>query len=179
MKWALSQLKKSRDGIFQLDETVNLTEFLQANHQDVRDASPVHVTGSLDVAANQVAAHIKLTGEWILPCARTLVDVHVPYEITAEETFVKTEEALADESFHLMEKDTVDLTPVVEELLLVEIPMQVFSEEALDDTALPKGEEWALKTEEQLLKEQAEKQPKVDPRLAGLADFFDKNQESE
>lgn len=71
----------------------------------------------------------------------------------------------------------VDLTPVVEELLLVEIPMQVFSEDALEMSNLPRGKEWEMKTEEGNLLEQIAKEPKVDPRLAGLANFFDEKKE--
>lgn len=76
-----------------------------------------------------------------------------------------------------MEQDMVDLTPVVEELLLVEIPMQVFSEDALEMSNLPRGKEWEMKTEEGNLLEQIAKEPKVDPRLAGLANFFDEKKE--
>ncbi|EUJ32063.1 hypothetical protein MFLO_07757 [Listeria floridensis FSL S10-1187] len=94
------------------------------------------------------------------------------------ETFVKSASQIQDESFHLIEKDTVDLVPVLEELLLVEIPMQVFSEEALDEAELPKGEDWEVKTEDELLEEQASEAPKVDPRLAGLADFFNDKKEN-
>lgn len=67
--------------------------------------------------------------------------------------------------------------PVVEELLLVEIPMQVFSEDALEMSNLPRGNEWEMKTEEGNLLEQIAKEPKVDPRLAGLANFFDEKKE--
>ncbi|HDU1145003.1 TPA: DUF177 domain-containing protein, partial [Listeria monocytogenes] len=86
-------------------------------------------------------------------------------------------EQVLDESWHVMEQDMVDLTPVVEELLLVEIPMQVFSEDALEMSNLPRGKEWEMKTEEGNLLEQIAKEPKVDPRLAGLANFFDEKKE--
>lgn len=112
-----------------------------------------------------------------LPCARRLEDVIYPYEVHATETFVKFKEQVLDESWHVMEQDMVDLTPVVEELLLVEIPMQVFSEDALEMSNLPRGKEWEMKTEEGNLLEQIAKEPKVDPRLAGLANFFDEKKE--
>ncbi|SQC66948.1 Uncharacterized ACR, COG1399 [Listeria fleischmannii subsp. fleischmannii] len=177
MKWSLSQLKKYRDGEFEIDETIDLTEFLKENNHDVREASPVHVTGTFEIKRDEVIAHLTITGEWTLPCARTLKDVIYPYEIKTIETFVKNKDQVQDESWHLMDQDTVDLVPVLCELLLVEIPMQVFSEETDEESALPKGNDWELQTEETFAREKAKNEPKTDPRLAGLADFFNEKKE--
>ncbi|MBC1997977.1 DUF177 domain-containing protein [Listeria marthii] len=177
MKWSISQLKKYRDSNFTINEKADLKKFFQENNIDVRDASPVQVTGELIVHPEEVTANLTMKGEWTLPCARTLEDVVYPYEVHATETFVKSKEQVLDESWHVMEQDMVDLTPVVEELLLVEIPMQVFSEDALEMSKLPRGNEWEMKTEEGNLLEQIAKEPKVDPRLAGLANFFDEKKE--
>lgn len=177
MKWSLSQLKKYRNEPFKINEQVDLTEYLKANNQDVRGASPVTVQGGLEMQGNDVVASLNISGSLVLPCARTLVDVVWSYEIHSIETFVTSKEDLQDESFHLMEKDTVDLTPVVEELLLVEIPMQVFSDEVTGSEELPQGKDWELKTEDDFVQEEALKKPKVDPRLAGLADFFDEKKD--
>ncbi|WP_163655783.1 DUF177 domain-containing protein [Listeria sp. PSOL-1] len=178
MKWSLSQLKKSADDRLKIDEMVDLKSFLQKSNKDVRDASLVHVVGEQRIKNNEVTADFTLSGTWTLPCARTLVDVVYPYEIFAHETFVQKKEQLMDESWHLIEQDRIDLLPVIEELLLVEIPMQVFSEEALNEKDLPKGNDWELKTEEENLAERKKNEPKVDPRLANLADFFNKDQDS-
>ncbi len=177
MKWSLSQLKKYRDGEFKINETIDLTDFLKENNHDVRAASPVHVTGKFEIKRDEVTAHLTIAGEWTLPCARTLTDVFYPYEIQAVETFVKNRDQVLDESWHVMEQDTVDLVPVVSELLLVEIPMQVFSDEATHENSLPKGRDWELQTEEKFASEKAKNEPKVDPRLAGLADFFNEKED--
>ncbi|PZF89408.1 DNA-binding protein [Listeria ivanovii] len=177
MKWSISQLKKYRDSNFTINEKADLKKFFQENNIDVRDASPVEVTGELIVHPEEVVANLTMKGEWTLSCARTLEDVVYPYEVHASETFVKSKEQVLDESWHVMEQDMVDLTPVVEELLLVEIPMQVFSEEALVMDKLPRGTEWEMKTEDADLLEKIANEPKVDPRLAGLADFFGEKKE--
>ncbi|VEI32544.1 Uncharacterized ACR, COG1399 [Listeria grayi] len=176
MKWSMIQLRKQPENLLEIDEKVDLEEFLKANNPDVRKATPVHVTGNLQVSQDSVTATLRLQGEWTLPCARTLVDVQVPYDIHSIESFTKSTAQLLDESWHLMEQDIVELTPVVEELLLVEIPMQVFSSDA-DSETLPKGKEWELQTEEQNLAAKEQAAPKVDPRLAGLAQFFDEEKE--
>ncbi|MNG37517.1 hypothetical protein D3C84_1248960 [compost metagenome] len=54
------------------------------------------------------------------------------------------------------------------ENIILEIPIQIFSDEASTEAPM-KGQDWQVITE----KEQTEK---VDPRLAGLAKFFDKQQ---
>ena len=68
------------------------------------------------------------------------------------------------------------LTPVFEELVLLELPLQVFSEEAKDmNTAEGKG--WSFATDEEYNARLQDEETKVDPRLAGLANLFDKKDE--
>ncbi|MFW6616842.1 YceD family protein, partial [Listeria monocytogenes] len=127
MKWSISQLKKYRDSNFTINEKADLKKFFQENNIDVRDASPVQVTGELIVHPEEVTANLTMRGEWTLTSARTLEEVIYPYEVHATETFVKSKEQVLDESWHVMEQDMVDLNPVVAEILRVEIPMQDLS----------------------------------------------------
>ncbi|PNB77236.1 hypothetical protein C1X30_29560, partial [Pseudomonas sp. FW305-BF6] len=85
------------------------------------------------------------------------------------ETFFTTSEWKSeDENFHILEGDVLDLTPVIEEIILAEIPLQVFAEDTEGkETAPTSGTDWEVR-------EHVEKEQKIDPRLAGLAKFFDK-----
>jgi uncharacterized protein len=103
-----------------------------------------------------------------LPCARTLVDVPYPFEINATETFLLNVNADYEEDaeVRVVEGETVDLQPLIQELIIVEIPLQVFSENQQAAGAAPQsGKDWEVVTEE-------EQQEKVDPRLAVLENFF-------
>ncbi|WP_231686864.1 YceD family protein [Bacillus sp. JCM 19034] len=59
------------------------------------------------------------------------------------------------------------MKPVIEEAVLLEIPIQVFAENVSKPIAPPEGKHWELVTEEK-------KENRIDPRLADLAKFFEK-----
>lgn len=76
---------------------------------------------------------LHVEGTLVLPCARTLVDVHYPVDLKSTETFLlepSDYEGAEDEEVHVAENEVIDLIPVMKELILLDIPMQVFSEEA-------------------------------------------------
>jgi uncharacterized protein len=72
-----------------------------------------------------------------------------------------------EEEMHQLKGDVIDLMPVIREILLLEVPMQVFCEDDESKDGAPQsGKDWEVIREK-------EKQQKVDPRLAGLAKFFE------
>ncbi|RFU60326.1 DUF177 domain-containing protein [Bacillus sp. V59.32b] len=173
MEWTISQLQKIREKELQLDETVDVSDLKERDKQ-IRDVSPIKVTGRADISSSKVTFHLHLSGQFILPCSRTLVDVKYPIDIDTTETFLLNAASydLEDDDVTVLKGDVVDLIPVIKENLLLEIPMQVFCEDARSEDAAPQsGNDWAVVTEE-------ESKQKVDPRLASLANFFDNNKES-
>lgn len=173
MKWTISQLQKIRDKHLQIDEIVDVTDIKERDPQ-IRDVSPMKVTGRADIGSTKVTFHLHLSGKFILPCSRTLVDVNYPIDIETTETFLfKTAGIEYDgDDVTIVEGDVVDLLPVIKENLLLEIPMQVFCEDVnLEEAAPQSGNDWTVISEE-------ENKQKVDPRFAKLADFFENNKES-
>lgn len=173
MKWTISQLQKNRDKNLQLDELVDVLDIKERDKQ-IRDVSPIRVTGRADINSTEITFHLHLTGELTLPCSRTLVDVKYPIDIDTKETFLLKADGnhFYGEDVTVVEGDVVDLIPVIKENLLLEIPMQVFCEDVDPNEAAPRsGKDWAVISEE-------ETKHKVDPRFAKLADFFDNNKES-
>lgn len=161
----------------EINEIIDISEALKNRDPQIRDVSPIHVTGSANVTSEKVTFLLHVTGKLILPCSRTLVDVDYPIDVKSTEIFLlnphHTYEVDEDVEIHHPNGDIVDLDPVIVELLLLEIPIQVFSEGAKDDENLPSGNEWEVVTEEQVKQDEENKEKKVDPRLAGLAKFFD------
>lgn len=172
MKWTLSQLQKYRNKEFLIDETIQVDEIKQSD-PTIREVSPIHVTGRADIGSTRVTFHLKIEGHLILPCSRTLVDVNYPIHVETTETFLlQVSEFEAEEETHQLIGDTIDLMPVIKELLLLEVPMQVFSEDDQREGAAPQsGKDWEVVRED-------EQSNKIDPRLAGLAKFFDENDTS-
>lgn len=173
LKWTISQLQKFRDKNLQIDEFVDVSDIKEREKQ-ILGVSPMHVTGKADVTSARATFHLHISGELILPCSRTLVDVNFPINIDTTETFfLGADSALLEEDGVAVAKgEVVDLIPVITELLLLEIPMQVFCEDVNAEGAAPhSGKDWSVVSEEEL-------QQKVDPRLAKLANFFDNDKES-
>lgn len=169
MKWSWVQLQKYRNKNFEMDEIIDLTHLKERDKQ-IRSISPIRVQGRADIQSERITFHIHITGELILPCARTLLDVRYPLDIHSTEIFhesvMEYDEENLDSEFHLLQGNQIDLTPVIEELILLEIPMQVYSEEAEHlPSSFRSGKGWELIDEEQDVE-------KIDPRLAKLAQLL-------
>jgi len=173
MKWTLSQLQKYRNKDFVIDEIIRVDEIIQ-DDPTIREVSPIHVSGRGDIDSTKVTFHLKIEGHLILPCSRTLVDVLLPINVETSETFLfQGLEYETEEEVYRVKGDTIDLLPIIREILLLEVPMQVFCDDATREDAAPQsGNDWEVVREENQSK-------KIDPRLAGLAKFFDENNSSD
>lgn len=156
-----------------IDETVRVDEIKQ-DDPTIREVSPMHITGRGDIDSTKVTFHLKIEGHLILPCSRTLVDVKLPINVETTETFLLHGSVYeTDEEAHQVKGDVIDCFPIIREILLLEVPMQVFCEDVESDGAAPQsGKDWEVLHEE-------EQSKKIDPRLAGLAKFFDENNSSD
>ncbi|WP_226665856.1 YceD family protein [Metabacillus litoralis] len=170
MKWTISQLHQLQSKGLKIDEEVNVSD-LVTSHKDIRDISPVNVIGRADLSSTKATFHLTITGSMVLPCSRTLVDVQYPFSIDTTETFLlKPADYDTEEDFHLVDGDVLDLTPIIKEIIILEIPIQVFCDDDKVEGAAPQsGKDWEVISEEA-------QNNKVDPRLAGLAKFFENDE---
>lgn len=172
LKWTLSQLQKYRNKDFLIDDTIRVDEIIETD-PSIREVSPMHITGRGDIDSTKVTFHLKIEGYLILPCSRTLVDVKLPINVETTETFLlQGSEYETEEEVYQVKGEVIDLMPVIREILLLEVPMQVFCEDVNHEDAAPQsGKDWEVVHDQDQSK-------KIDPRLAGLAKFFDKNNSS-
>jgi uncharacterized protein len=172
MKWTLSQLQKYRNKDFQIDDIIRVDEIKETD-PSIREVSPMQITGRGDIDSTKVTFHITVEGHLILPCSRTLVDVKLPINVETTETFLlHGSEYETEEEVYQVKGDVIDLMPVIREILLLEVPMQVFCDDVNSEEAAPQsGKDWEVVHEE-------DRSQKIDPRLAGLAKFFDENKSS-
>ncbi|WP_147531905.1 YceD family protein [Bacillus marasmi] len=172
MKWTISQLQKYRNKDLTIDETIQIDDLSKVD-PSIRAVSPMHITGRADISSTRVTFHFKLKGHLVLPCSRTLVDVNYPISVETTETFLlNASDFETDEEIHQVKGDVIDLMPIIEELLLLEVPLQVFCEDVKTGEGAPQsGKDWEVVQEQDQVK-------KVDPRLAGLAKFFEQNDSS-
>lgn len=172
MKWTLSQLQKYRSKDFSFDEIVNVDEVVKMD-AEIRDASPMRITGRADIDSEKVIVHFKMEGHLILPCSRTLVDVKYPISVETIETFLlKASDYETEEEVHQVQGDVIDMMPIIHELLVLEVPMQVFCDDSGEEGAPQSGKDWEVISEQ-------EKTEKIDPRLAGLAQLLNQKDSSD
>ncbi|MBR3119402.1 YceD family protein [Oceanobacillus profundus] len=172
MKFTLSQIRKNAvDKPFEFDELVNVHE-LQTMNNDIRKINDVRVHGKADIHGNQFFFSFLIEGEMVLPCARTLVDVPYPFTVKANEVFSTSSYDGSDEEehdIHLIDGEVLDLTPIIKENILLEVPYRVFSEEANPEEGAPsKGNGWEFVSE-------VKTEKTIDPRLKKLESLLKNN----
>lgn len=173
----LSQIKKSTvNGPFIFDKVVDLSE-VESMDNDIRKLKPVRVQGECAIDGDEIIFTLNITGEMILPCARTLADVTYPFDINEVEVFSSStyygKEEIENEIYPV-EGELLDLTPCLLENVLLAIPFRVFSEdEEVLKNALYEGDGWELSFEEDEEEEQAQT---IDPRLQKLQSLLDKSE---
>lgn len=176
MKFILNQIKmEAYDQPFKFDQQLDVSE-LEDMDNDIRKISPVNVQGNCTIDGDEFIFSYKVTGEMILPCARTLVDVPYDFALTETEVFSTspfyTEEDRENE-VHQVQGEILDLRPCILENILLAVPFRVFSDdEEVLKNALSKGEGWELTLET----DEDEKQEKtIDPRMQKLQSLLDDN----
>lgn len=172
LKWTLVQLQKFRNKDFLIDETIRVDEIKEID-PSILEVSPIHITGRGDIDSTKVTFHLKIEGHLILPCSRTLVDVKLPINVETTETFLLQGSVYeTEEEAYQVKDDVIDCYPLIREILLLEVPMQVFCEDGESEGAAPQsGKDWEVVRDD-------DQSNKIDPRLAGLAKFFDQNNSS-
>lgn len=176
MKYLISEIKrKTHNGPIHFDEWLDVSE-IETRNSDIRKINPVHVVGDCTMQGDQIIFSFLISGEMILPCARTLVDVAYPFEIKAQEIFsssAKFGETGQENEIHAIDEEMLDLTPYIKENILLEVPFRVFSEDAMErENISMKGNGWEFITEEK------EKET-IDPRFKKLESLLDKKRKIE
>ena len=177
MKWSIHQLSKYRKTGMPIDFTVSL-ENVKSRNPEIRNISPVHVKGLCTFGASQMTCQFTLNTTLTLPCARTWEDVEFPIDIETVEVFSWIDadnRSDEDGDIHFIDGEVIDMQPVLEELILLEIPMQVFKENT--EGQVQGGKFWSYATDEEVEIARKNDEPKLDPRLAELAKYFDQTDE--
>lgn len=175
MKFSITTLQNETSfGAMTFDEPVNVSE-LETLNNDIRKISTVQVKGICTMDKDEFIFSFSIQGDMILPCARTLVDVDYPIDIQATEIFstsLHLDKEDEEDGVHQITGETIDLTPYIKENIILSMPYRVFSNEK----ALEGGDGWSLSTEDEFNEKKAET---IDPRLAKLQNFLDKDKNNE
>lgn len=163
----------------QKGQSLRLTEDLLLKapfegRKDIHQYSPVHADLYASHEAGKLHVSGTLTVDVELSCSRCLSHVNQTIKLPFEEVFaqkpVDEDDQEMDEDTHMVTEDKVDLEPYVLENIVVGLPYSILCDQAckgLCPTCGVNRNQTACEC----------RQEKIDPRLAGLADFFNKDKE--
>ncbi len=165
MKYNLQWIVKHQ-GYFEIDEAIIFPQEMFEKFAQINNLKDVTVqgTGNLDVKEKRLYVELSIKGVMVLPCALTLDEVDYPFDIQTQEVF-SFEKPDPLEEVHEVKKNMVDLTPIVFENIMIEVPMRVVKEDA---SIQVEGKGWKIFKDESETKDD----DYIDPRLAKLKDYF-------
>ncbi|AQP52883.1 hypothetical protein CBF34_06855 [Vagococcus penaei] len=186
MKWSLAELNKFRGTQVTFNEEVDVSDSLLNREPSILKITPVKVDGFIDVDPTSYVAHFTMDTVVTLPSTRSLEPVDVPLNLVIDEVYM-TEQQLANLSdvseeekslIMPLEKDLIDLKEAIEDFILLNLPLQVLTEEEQHATELPKGDFWHVVSESDYIEPTiTDSEPTIDPRLAKLSELFKEDTE--
>lgn len=134
MKIDLNYLNRFSKLTIDEDFTIK-NEYLE--NTDIRKLDNLHVTGEVEIDyEDNININLELTGTMILPCAVTLKDVEYTFETSIEENIGKFEEIFKKN------KNSLEISEILWENIVLEIPIRVVSESA--EPSNTSGDGWEL-----------------------------------
>lgn len=164
VKFTKKDFLNANNHTIQIDEWIAIEENDLLHHTQVKSIPEVHITGTLQFDGTAlVFSDLDLDGVMIVLDSITMEDLEVAFDTKSQVTYsfesVNEDE---DEDIVVVKKDTIDLNPEIFQAILYEAPMSLTR---LPRDQYPKGDGW------QLLSDQDEQKPEIDPRWEKLNDF--------
>ena len=147
MKWLRSSLFKNNSDTFVFEENINVkVAHYDSSLKDIRD---VVVSGKLTRGGqDKIYADLLIKGNFEMISGKTLKEVVVPFEIEEREEYIDKSVFAGEEVFDVNLMDMyIDLTPLVNELIILNIPITTSDEEELE---MVSGNDWEVISEESL-----------------------------
>lgn len=186
VKFSLKQLEMTKGEPFYFSQTLEIEKNLKQRDSEIIECSPVRIDGFLLFEGSSIIAQFDCTLDITLPSSRSLEPVIVKMSIPVVERYIPLSsnyQSISDDSLEViipLEDDWIDLQPAVEDHVLLSIPLRVLTPSEELEENMPSGTDWEVVSEERhRLKKQRQKEQSIDPRLAGLQSFFEKDETDE
>lgn len=111
-------------------------------------------------AMDELRVNYQLSGTMICPCAITLEDVEVPFDIAQDEKVVQE---LDDDGFYF--KESMEAKDLAAQIVLPEAPIKVVKNEKIEYS---RGDGWSFVSETDY---ESSKKEEIDPRLQKLMEY--------
>ena len=169
MKWNLNYIQKNAKPSFTFNENIEFEQKLVDKITGLDHLKSVNVKGTLKYLDSiaQCIIDYEVSGIMEMRCAITneKVDYKFKDEDTVSFKFINDD----DDEVIFAKGNTVDLTPSVWQLIVVNVPLKVVKEGAkLENKS---GKNWQIG---QNIEKNEPKEKSIDPRLESLKNYFDK-----
>ena len=152
-------LSKIPETGLEIDADVTLSKELYKN-ADILDLQNVHIMGNVKYDyENHLVLELQVKGEFQLEDAITLEPIVYPFTCEVEEKLENISEYCG--KFYEKSKNTLDISEILWENIVLEIPISATNSSSEDLTL--QGEGWELVNENK---------KKIDPRLEKLTELF-------
>ncbi|MBR5341974.1 MAG: hypothetical protein IK151_08645 [Erysipelotrichaceae bacterium] len=111
-------------------------------------------------ASDELRINYHITGQMVCPCAISLEDVYVPFDLSEDEKVVHK---LDEEGFFIDESKEIE--DMVLYIVLPEVPIKVVKKEKIEYS---RGDGWAFVSEEDY---ESSSKDEIDPRLQKLKEW--------
>jgi len=128
MKWNKNELDRLKFNSFHYSEDADIDISNLPSSISLKSLNNVHIEGEAkyDSYLEALTINLLVTGVMIIPCSRTLQDVDYQFKIIDSVTYSFNESE--DPDAILVKGNTIDTDEYIHDLIICEIPQQVFAE---------------------------------------------------
>ncbi|MGT2961186.1 YceD family protein [Streptococcus caballi] len=169
----LSEIRKRAEGVA-FNDDLSIKEELLNRDAGILDIKDVHVVGSVTYDQGLYLLNYKLDYIITLPSSRSMTPVELKESQLIDEIFIAQAD-VADKKgmvVLVLEGEVIDLAESVIDNILLNVPLQVLTEEEINGDDMPSGANWSVFTESQYDKLRAEKK-KADNPFSALDGVFE------
>ena len=147
MKYDLVRLNNNIDKSISVSEIYSFSED-ELSGTDLLKLDNVKVEGEIfKNSLGNIELDLSVEGIMVMPCAITLKPVNYPFNIEISGEIEELMENFEENSTNF--QNSIDILPIIWENILMEIPMRVVSDEAVNSGITMEGEGWKFVTEEE------------------------------
>ncbi|MDO4814427.1 MAG: YceD family protein [Gemella sp.] len=164
MKWLRSTLFKNKDEFkFEKKVDIDIANF----DASIEGVENVMVNGTLTRnGQDKILVDLNITGDYRVISSRSLNLVSVPFVIEETEDFIDKSNLYGEEDYDVLTMDAyIDISDLVKELILINAPLNYYSDE--EEVANKEGKDWQLLTEQEVSTGERKDNP-----FSALGDMF-------
>lgn len=183
MKWSIQELRQIASQPMMIQESVDMKEQMKAVIPELIDMSPVSVDGMVLYEEHTVLTQLRLALKMTMPSTRSLEPVVLDLQLPVSERFLEDgwETDIVEEEHVVqlsMDSYTLDLRESIRDNILLNLPIQILTEEEEADDAFPEGNDWRVVSQTEFEAERDEEEV-INPEFAKLQDLFKDSESSD